>query len=504
MRWLVPLAVWLAGASAHAGDDGALCARLGDRSDRTIIVFEPPASFAICRGGASQANVLAGRRVYFELLPRSDAAMFEFRLHGRATEVPPSSLAAWRTRADALANALEHLARSGETIGEMPPPPQQQQAMSALAVARSLYLAIATARFHKSLGEIISDVRALPELPRILRGWCREIDDGPSSPTPALALLRASCAAPEVHDDTVESETTALLAAATDFETLRAHARSALLAVEANPLDPAAQAEAKHALDEALARAVQIVEGARRLAPLASGLGRDAAVLREVVHAPGLLLPRVAVPLATYPHAGNVALEIEARPVGILELGAGVVTSDTTIVTHRFEVVESHYIDVEAGLGITGGLPQIPSVATENGKATVVGKDVDQFVALALVELEPARIFAPGAPLAGILRFPVLGIPLSRNPTENFFIGAGLGWTGVGSITAGPYLLREATLNAGGYPQDLPMGASLTSVTHPTIQVGYYLSASVDLVGLYHLVVPRHLGTFDATTGKEQ
>ena len=56
---------------------------------------------------------------------------------------------------------------------------------------------------------------------------------------------------------------------------------------------------------------------------------------------------------------------------------------------------------------------------------------------LALVELEPARFLWPDRPLAGLLRFPVLGLPFTRDPTQNFFAGGGLGWTGVGSIVVG-------------------------------------------------------------------
>ena len=171
--------------------------------------------------------------------------------------------------------------------------------------------------------------------------------------------------------------------------------------------------------------------------------------------------------------------------------------------TARFPIVGRHYLDFEAGFGVTAGLPPIPAAATQGGVPVLQGKPVDEFVGLALVELEPARFLWPDRPVAGLLRFPVIGIPFTRDPTQNFFVGAGLGWTGIGSISAGPYLLRERTLRSGFVDgQQLSAGTSLDAATDPTLQVGYFVSASVDLVGLFHLFVPVHPTVIDAATGK--
>jgi len=121
------------------------------------------------------------------------------------------------------------------------------------------------------------------------------------------------------------------------------------------------------------------------------------------------------------------------------------------------------------------------------------------------VELEPLRFAFPERPLAGLLRLPVVGIPFTRDPTSNFFVGAALGWSGVGSIAVGPYIIRETTLRQGfALNQTLPAGVPFGSVTVAGVHTGYFISASVDLVGLFRLFVPSHSPTLDALTGKEK
>lgn len=45
---------------------------------------------------------------------------------------------------------------------------------------------------------------------------------------------------------------------------------------------------------------------------------------------------------------------------------------------------------------------------------------------------------------------------------------------------------------------------SFDTATHLSVHVGYFLSASIDLIGLFHLFVPAHLPTVDAGTGTER
>ena len=75
----------------------------------------------------------------------------------------------------------------------------------------------------------------------------------------------------------------------------------------------------------------------------------------------------------------------------------------------------------------------------------------------------------------------------------------------VGSIVAGPYLLRELTLRDGfGDGQALPNGTTIQAATVPGLRVGYFLSASIDLIGLFHVFFPGHTTSIDGATGKEK
>jgi hypothetical protein len=244
-----------------------------------------------------------------------------------------------------------------------------------------------------------------------------------------------------------------------------------------------------------------VVSRAATLSKTASSLSQRLMALRTTIASLGALRPGVPKHLVTYSDAGNAVLRIDAIPLGVEDVHE----AEENQASFRFPVVGRHYFDVEIGAGITGGQPLIPTVSTSGNAAVIDGKPVDEFVALALVELEPFRFGWPDKPLAGLIRFPVIGIPLSRDPTENFFVGGGIGWTGIGSITAGPYFLRERTLAAGYSVGDqLPAGTSLDAITNPTVQVGFFVAASIDVVGLFRLFFPEHQPTFDAATGRAQ
>jgi hypothetical protein len=43
----------------------------------------------------------------------------------------------------------------------------------------------------------------------------------------------------------------------------------------------------------------------------------------------------------------------------------------------------------------------------------------------------------------------------------------------------------------------------LEAATQPTLQVGYFVSASIDLLGLFHLFDPVHPPPLDAATGRQ-
>jgi hypothetical protein len=316
--------------------------------------------------------------------------------------------------------------------------------------------------------------------------------------------MRGRCADESAREPAVNREVSAFDAARHRFRAAQTAARQALIASDVDPTNATAAAAAVKALDAARESAEQLIAEAAALAPMAKALSGDAVLLRRIVHSAGALRPGEVVYLGSYGHAGNAVLELDVHPLTVTMAGIDSGQENGTV-TYRFVIVDTHYVDVEFGIGATAGVPAIPNLATSNGMTIVQGRPVDEFLALFTFELEPLRFFAVDKPWAGLLRLPVLGIPVTRDPTQNFLIGAGLGWTGVGSITAGPYLVRESTLNSGvTQGQPLPVGSSLAGITHTQLQTGWFISASIDLVGVYHLVVPRHLKTFDAATGTEK
>ncbi|HZS39611.1 MAG TPA: hypothetical protein VFF06_22420, partial [Polyangia bacterium] len=358
-----------ASARAHAA-----CENVVAPHGETVLVLRPPSDFTICRDGHEQADVVAGRRVFLELQPTADGAMFEFRLRGQKSEPGPSGLAAWEELAANAAGVLHDLAESSEPIAEQRPV-MSDAARRPLAAARELYLGMVTPEFHGAAREAATESAELPAIAATLARWCKRYQGRAS---PLADELHTRCAASAFSDGATIKVVAALRSALDDFHARRAKARELLVQADAVPNDPLAQDAAVRALAEARASAAAVVERARSLQPLARELARAAAALREAVQANGELEPGHPVFLARYPRAGQVVLELEVRPVGILAAGAATAKSDTSVLTFRFSVVDTHYIDLEVGLGITGGVPPVPTLSTTNGMAVIQGKAVDE------------------------------------------------------------------------------------------------------------------------------
>lgn len=476
---------------AHAGSSpcDAVIQHRGD----TVIVFAPPSSFTICRGGSEEADVVTGRRTYLQLLAVPGAAMFRFRVHGQEVEPKATGLSDLAKSTRAATTSLGELAHSSQAIASL----SLAGETTPLGVARARYLGVVTPTFSEAAARSRADLPVLLEAARITHRWCGEL----KRVEPPPDELHQRCGSSESIETDVTREVTTLEAAEAGFETARDRAREAAIDAAARTDDAHAQSEAVAALDRAREAANAVIGAAARLAEAAKELSGDLPALRAAIGALGALRPGVPTYLTTYGQTGNAVLRIDVIPAGI---GEDFRDPEQSNVSFRFPVVGRHYFDVELGAGVTGGMPLIPVVSASGGASVIDGKSVDQFVALALVELEPLRFAWPDKPIAGLLRFPVIGIPLSRDPTQNFFVGGGIGWTGIGSITAGPYLLRELTLLPGHSIGDtLPTGTSLDAVTSPQVNLGFFVSASIDLVGLFHLFVPERVSTLDAATGRE-
>jgi hypothetical protein len=492
---------------AQAQQRPSPCDAVREHSKDTVIVFQPPATFTTCRNGSVESGVVTDRSVYLELFPTPGPRMFDFRVHGKTSDWTPMGLGAWETLTTKIAGKLRDLDHSGEPISNLviplEAPPTNLAPLRPLAAARTRYLAEVTPQYLEGLHSVYADARELPVVADVVRRWCASLSAEAPGALAAEAQLRTACAAPEVREGAVEQVLKEFEAAVQKGSAERARAREATLAAIAHPEDPKVVAEGVRALDDARVAAIAVVAAAHALRESTNVLGRAVATLRVSLRSLDALRPGVPTYLATYSTAGNAELEVDAIPSDIT--AAGTDTHGTNArATARYPIFGRHYLDIEAGLGWAAGVPDSIYLTSTRGVQVIQTEPVQEVVGLALLELEPFRFLWPERPLAGIFRLPVIGIPFTRDPSSNFYFGAALGWTGVGSLSAGPYVIREAMLRQGfSAYKTLPTNVPFDAETYTGAGVGYFVSASIDLVGLFHLFVPSHAPTIDAVTGKE-
>jgi hypothetical protein len=435
--------------------------------------------------------------------------MFDFRIHGKPNDWTPMGLGAWEALTTKIAGKLRDLEHSGETIAELSIPLEAAPAGAAplrpLAAARTRYLAEVTPQYLDGLHAVYGEARKLPVVAGVVRRWCDALATEAPGTLAAEAELRSACAAPEVHEEAVEKVLKAFDAAVQKGRTDREHAREATLAAIAHPEDPKLIADGVRALSDARVSATDVIAAGHELRESSAALARAVATLRVSLRSVDALRPGVPTYLSTYSTAGNAELEIDALPSDIAAPGTEPLAAQGGRATGRYPIYGRHLLDIEAGLGWAAGVPDSIYTTTTRGVQVIQTQPVESLVGLALVELEPMRFAWPERPSAGIFRFPVIGIPFTKDPTSNFFVGAGVGWTGVGSLTVGPYIIRESMLRQGFSPYkaistDVPFDA----IAYTGAGVGYFVSASIDLVGLFHLFVPSHAPIIDGLTGKEK
>ncbi len=494
---------------AQAQRPASACDAVREHVHDTVIVFQPPSSFTVCHNGAVENGVVTDQSVYLQLLPTQGPRMFDFRLHGNPGEFSPAGLSAWEALAARIAGKLRDLDHSGAPLSEIAVPLEPAPASSAplrpVAAARARYLNDVTPRYLEALHAVRGEARELPVVAGVIRRWCGVLAAEASGTLTAEVEVRSLCANPELREGAVEATLTAFEGAADKERADSARAREATLAAVAHPEDSRAVADAVSALDAARLSADAVVTGAHALRESSAALARDVSTLHVALRSLDGLRPGVPTYLANYSRSGTAELEIESSPSDISAVGTETSRAARSKVTTRFPIYGRHYLDIEAGIAWTGGVTDSPYTTTIQGNVVIQSKPVDELAGLALFELEPLRFLWPERHVAGLLRLPVIGIPFTRDPTANFFVGAGLGWTGVGSVCAGPYIIRETTLRDGfAVNQTLPAGVPFGAVTVAGVHTGFFISASIDLVGLFHLFVPGHAPTIDALTGKEK
>ncbi len=506
---MLPLIVIGVESRALAQPPPSICSRVREHLRDTVIVFQPPSTFTICRDGRVETGVVTDRSVYLELTPTPGPRMFDFRIHGKSSDWAPMGLGAWEALTTRIAGKLRDLDHSGEPISSLVIPMEAPAASAAplrpLAAARTMYLAEVTPQYLDALHSVYGEARELPVIAGVVRRWCGALATEAPGTLAAEAELRSSCAAPEVREGAVEQVLKDFEVAVQKASAARTHAREATLVAIAHPEDTKAVADGTRALDEARVAATIVVASAHALRESSVVLARAVGTLRVSLRSVDALRPGVPTYLSTYSTPGNAELEIDAAPSDIAAAGTETTHGASGTATGRYPVFGRHYLDIEAGLGWGAGVPDSISLTTTRGVQVIQTQPVEALVGLALVELEPLRFLWPERPLAGIFRLPVIGIPFTRDPTSNFFFGAGVGWTGVGSLTAGPYVIRETMLRQGFTPyQTLPSNIPFDAATYAGAGIGYFVSASIDLVGLFHLFVPIHAPAIDALTGKER
>lgn len=486
------------------------CSSVREHRKDTVIVFQPPSSFTVCRNGSAETGVVTDRSVYLQLAPGPIPTMFDYRIRKNPDEWAPTGLGAWEERLVKTAGTLRDLDHSGQPIANVGVPLEPvatSTPLRTLAAARTRYLADVTPKYLEALHAVREQANELSVAARVARQWCGSAGVLGSEVPGALTSeteLKATCAGPELKEGVMESAVSKFEVAADEESAASRHARDAALAAAAHPEDATAVADASRALDDARLAADAVISAAHALREPTATLARDFALLHAAVRAIDGLVPGVPTYLSTYSRPANAVLEIEAIPNDVAVVGTEA-SRPRAIVTGRFPVFGRHYLDIEVGIAWTAGVPESPYLETVQANRVIQSKTVDQFAGLALAELEPLRFLWPERPLAGLLRLPVIGIPFTRDPTSNFFVGAGLGWTDVGSVTAGPYLIRETTLRQSFYVNEiLPSGVPFGAVTEPGLHTGYFVSASIDLLGLFHVFFPPRPPTIDAVTGKEK
>jgi hypothetical protein len=493
---------------AFGQQHASVCDVAREHQHDTVIVFQPPSTFTICREGKIEAGVVTDRSVYLELAPSARPRMFDFRIHGKTSDWTPMGLRRWEDLTTKITSKLRDLDHSGEPISDLviplEAPPTSVAPLRPLAAARTRYLAEVTPQYLDGLHAVYADARELPVVAGVVRQWCSALSAEAPGTLAAEADLRSICTAPELRDGAVEKVLKEFETAVQNGSVERAHAREATLAAIAHAEDPKLVAEGVRALDSAREAATAVVAAAHALRESSAVLGRAVSTLRASLRSVDALRSGEPVYLSTYSTAGNAELEIDAIPTDVAVAG-DTAQSTTGKALARYPIFGRHYLDIEAGIGWAAGVPDSIYLTTTRGVQVIQTQPVESAVGLALVELEPLRFIWPERPLAGVFRFPVVAIPFTKDPTSNFFFGAGLGWSGVGSLTAGPYVIRETMLRQGFKAYEtLPTNVPFDAVTYAGAGVGYYVSASIDLVGLFHLFVPKHSPVIDGVTGKEK
>jgi hypothetical protein len=507
----------------------------------TILLAEN-GHFVHCRKGqTTEEEPVSHERVVLQLPPEGPEEPYRYRLFdpthpeaGRRNPLLGSQLGVIQDFAEILhdlanapetvAETLQHLAPTGEETpagaapaetarkGQAPPiaPPGGRDGPEVVAAmaAQAKYLGYATPAFsdaihalRRTFGKLEQAAGHVDEVcnssaGRVRAGKLREKTLEICTGGPGARLLTDLVPFKAVLEAYVEA---------------RATAREAILDLNLAPTsaveEAAAAQKALRALLAATGLAKELVADARGTADRVEALLHEAQLLRAAVAIPpspdGLRL-----------HLGNFSangiftapdiyeLRVLRRPSRLLEAEDLTVegkksqeqVEEREILVDRFQPAPRNYVDIGLALMYSGGLPDHPTVVGQINRQQLVQAPTTGFNGGVLASLEPFEFTAIADPWAELLHFPTLIIPFTLDPTRNYFIGAGVGILDVASIDVGAHV-AFSQIPAPGNFYGQTFASSPVEIGHVTqygaLAAGYFVSLSVDLVGLSHLIVDR-------------
>ncbi len=298
------------------------------------------------------------------------------------------------------------------------------------------------------------------------------------------------------------------------FVAAREPAKEAVLNLALTPTSQSEQDAAAHtaiaALQKAEAAARQLVADAGPAGDAVGRFGRDIEFLRAALSFPATPEP-VRVHLGRYPANGlfaapdiyQVHVLKEASPLFDLGEAPPTVTEEHDILSDHFQPQPRDYFTLGLAVLYSAGLPDHPDLVGRVGAQQLSATQTQGFLGGVSASLIPLSFTDIADPWASMLRFPTLIIPFTINPLENYFIGAGFGVKWIGSIDAGAHLAltrvpatsapacSSSVAGSNGYCYQFSTSPiELDHVTAPgPLGVGWFVSLSLDVVGIVHLIV---------------
>ncbi len=314
------------------------------------------------------------------------------------------------------------------------------------------------------------------------------------------------------------------------FFAAREPAKEAVLNLALTPSSPqeqdAAAREVVAKLGAAEAAARKVIVDADAAALAVGRFGRDVEFLRAALSFPASTEPE-RVHLGRFPANGifsapdiyQLRVLKEASPLFDLGEAPSAAPEEREILTDHFQPVPRDYFSLGVAVVYSAGLPDHPALLGRVGEQQLQMTPTEGFLGGVSASLIPLSFTNLSDPWASLLRLPTVIIPFTERPDQNYFIGGGIGLKWIGSIDAGAHLAltRAPATSApactssvsGGNGACYQFNTSPIELSHVTapgpIGAGYFVSLSLDVVGIIHLLIGEaHPTIRDVTVRSEQ